>query len=139
MGMVELWGTLLLINLCPNCNDSSLTGPPLETQNEVCNSSNLYKSVGNLREILKIEGCNLGLPQKSRGAIAPLAPLQLQPWYRESSRAAVSVRADSQPADFSGVQLALFKWVQWNQSNQQKRSKPKYQYQKQDSWQNMSA
>ena len=34
------------------------------------------QNVRNLREILKIDGCNLGLPQKPRGAIAPLdAPL----------------------------------------------------------------
>ena len=33
------------------------------------------QNVRNLREILKIEGCNIGLLQKSRGAIAPLAPL----------------------------------------------------------------
>ena len=33
------------------------------------------QNVRNLREILKIEGCNIGLLQKSRGAIAPLASL----------------------------------------------------------------
>ena len=33
------------------------------------------QNVRNFRIILKIEGCNLGLSQKSRGAIAPLAPL----------------------------------------------------------------
>ena len=33
------------------------------------------QNVCDLREILKIEGCNIGLLQKSRGAIAPLAPL----------------------------------------------------------------
>ena len=38
-------------------------------------SSILYKSVSNLREILKIDGCNLGLAQKSRGTVAPFAPL----------------------------------------------------------------
>ena len=54
-------------------------GPPLEIQIEGCKASNLSKSVGNLREILKIEGCNSGLPQKSRGAIATLAPFLRQP------------------------------------------------------------
>ena len=33
------------------------------------------QNVRNSREILKIEGCNIGLLQKSRGATAPLAPL----------------------------------------------------------------
>ena len=33
------------------------------------------QNICNLREILKIEGRNIGLFQKSRGAIAPLAPL----------------------------------------------------------------
>ena len=31
-----------------------------------------FKSVGNSREIFRINGCNLGLRQKSRGAVAPL-------------------------------------------------------------------
>ena len=49
-----------------------LSGAQLEIQIKGCKSSNLYKSVGNLKEILKIDGCNLGLPHKSRDAIAPL-------------------------------------------------------------------
>ena len=52
-----------------------IPGPSVEIQIEGRKTSNLYKSVNSLREDLKIEGCNLGLPQKSRGAIAPLAPL----------------------------------------------------------------
>ena len=51
------------------------TGTPLEIKIEGCKTSNLYKSVGRLREILEIEGCNIGLVQKSRGAIEPLSPL----------------------------------------------------------------
>ena len=42
----------------------------------------IFKSLHNfrhLREILKIVGCNIGLLQKSRGAIACLSPLQLRP------------------------------------------------------------
>ena len=38
--------------------DIDISGLPLEIQIEGCKASNLSKSVGNLREILKIEGCN---------------------------------------------------------------------------------
>ena len=48
------------------------TGSPLYIQIKGCKSSNLYKSLVYLRKVLKIEGCNLGLPQKSKGAISPL-------------------------------------------------------------------
>merc|ERR1712079_34802 len=47
--------------------------------NRRCKFSNLYKSVHNLRQVLKIDGYNLGFHQKSRGAIPPLAPLWRRP------------------------------------------------------------
>ena len=53
------------------------SGPPQLIQIEGCRSFNLYKSVCELRERLEIDGCNLGLSQKSRSAIATLAPLYL--------------------------------------------------------------
>ena len=49
-------------------------GPWLILSNEGYKSLNLYKSVCKLREVLKIDGCNLGLPKKSSDAIAPPAP-----------------------------------------------------------------
>ena len=51
------------------------TGSPLEIQIEGCKSSNLYKSVRKVKELLKIDGCNLSHPEKPRGAIAHLVPL----------------------------------------------------------------
>ena len=48
---------------------ANFLGPWQEIQIERCKSSNLSKSVDYFREILKIDGCNLGLSQKLRGAI----------------------------------------------------------------------
>ena len=50
-------------------------GSPIKIQIEECKSSNLSKSVNSLSKVLKIDGFTLGFPQKSRDAVAPIAPL----------------------------------------------------------------
>ena len=64
---------------------STFSGSPLEIQIEGCKTSNLHKSVGDLREILKIEGCNSSLPQ-NRG-------VQLHPLHHSNAGAVLHPRS----------------------------------------------
>ena len=50
-------------------------------QIEGCKFSNLYKSVSNLRDILKLDGSHSGLSQKLKVAIAPHPPLYYKSYW----------------------------------------------------------
>ena len=48
---------------------------PLQGISEHLLGTQVHKSVINLKEVLKNDWCNIGPLQKSKGVIAPLAPL----------------------------------------------------------------